>query len=392
MAWRIDTHVVRGEIDNREKGAVRGRIWFEGIKDPILLDLKGNACKDLAGTLLTFGNKGQIDPLPDPRSLFVVQEGSIGDLTASRKVRVFDIPFEEAYKMIKQGERPPEHMSNSLYLEWFSMGNGRVVIESADYELSISTPDWQLTDEEDRQRAKEAMDGFSGFMDKIDQALDQAKENVDYEKDDWNEHDYEHFLKESDALTDKYVELIDKYSDQEDSEEIIANEMGWTESDAENERPIDWEEAQSAMEEEELTPDPLTEGKDWIRTDNGDIRHPLQHKCFEYAIALGRDIKAQPDEKTDERLAKLIFEYQMTAVKLAGPLNSLAYGRGLKSPAFTTASLKRALNHLHKAQEFLALAIEQSYIPLKISKRVSKELFEIREDILTLMDEFRGRA
>ena len=392
MAWRIHENVVRGEVDNREKGIVKGKIWLAGQEEPIQLNLTGNACKDLAGTFLTFENTKDAIPLPSSSKLFPVQEGSIGDLTASRKVRVFDIPVDEAFKMVKQGLKPPEHMSNCLYLEWYSLGNGRVVIESVDYELHISTPEWQMTDEEDRLRGEAALDGFAGFMDKMDQALDQAKEKVDYDKEDWDEHDYEHFLKESDALTDKYMELRDKYGDEENSEELIAREMGWEERESNEDESIDWDEAQSAMDEEELKPDPLTEGKDWIRTDKGDIRHPLQHLCFERAIAFGNDIKDEPDLDTPEELANLRFEYQMTAVKMAGALNSLAYGRGLHSPAFTTASLKRALSHLHKAQKLLVLVEEQALIPAEIGSRVRTEFFEIREGILKLMDEFRGRS
>jgi hypothetical protein len=41
--------------------------------------------------------------------------------------------------MLDHKEKPPEHMANSFYLEWFSESNGRVVIESADYELSLSS-------------------------------------------------------------------------------------------------------------------------------------------------------------------------------------------------------------------------------------------------------------
>ena len=64
-------------------------------------------------------------------------------------MHVFDIPTEEAYLMCKRGGKPPEHMANSVYLEWFSIQNGRVVVESADYELTISAPEWRLTPEED---------------------------------------------------------------------------------------------------------------------------------------------------------------------------------------------------------------------------------------------------
>src|SRR5215472_12532103 len=116
MAFRIHDSVVRGEIDNRVKSTVRGKIWVEGRAEPVALELKGNAWPDLAGCLLTFTNPQKRIPHPHLDSLNSLQRGSIGDLTASRKVRVFDIPTAEAYMMCKRGEKPPEHMANCLYL------------------------------------------------------------------------------------------------------------------------------------------------------------------------------------------------------------------------------------------------------------------------------------
>src|SRR5439155_26490176 len=98
-----------------------------------------NAHPDLAGCLLTFANPLKRIPHPHLDSLNPIQRGSIGDLTASRKVRVFDIPFEEAYAMLKRKEKPPEKMANSLYVEWISEANGDGVIESAVYELTYSS-------------------------------------------------------------------------------------------------------------------------------------------------------------------------------------------------------------------------------------------------------------
>ena len=74
-------------------------------------------------------------------------------------MRVFDVPLEEALAMIRRKEKPPEHMANCLYLEWFSEANGRVVIESADYELTISAPEWRMTPEEDEERAQASRRG-----------------------------------------------------------------------------------------------------------------------------------------------------------------------------------------------------------------------------------------
>jgi hypothetical protein len=175
MAFRIHESVVRGEIDNRVKGIVRGRIWLEGRAEPLVLALKGNAWPDLAGCLLRFANPQKRIPLAPDDPLHSTQRGSIGDLTASRKVRVFDVPLEEALEMFDRKEKPPEHMANCLYLEWFSEANGRVVIESPDYELAISEPEWRMTPDEEADRARQAAEGMAGFMGRLTEAVERLK-------------------------------------------------------------------------------------------------------------------------------------------------------------------------------------------------------------------------
>jgi hypothetical protein len=120
MAFRIHDSVVRGEIDNRAKGIVSGKIWLEGWTKPMILELKGNAHPDLAGCFLAFNNPDKRVPHPHLEALAPRQRGVAGDMTASRKARVFDVPVEEAYMMSKRKAKPPEHLANSLYLEWFS--------------------------------------------------------------------------------------------------------------------------------------------------------------------------------------------------------------------------------------------------------------------------------
>ena len=399
MAFRIHDSVVRGEIDNRVKGIVRGKIWVEGRAAPVVLELEGNAWPDLAGCLLTFTNPQKRVPHAHLDSLEPVQRGSIGDLTASRKVRVFDLPLEEALAMIRRKEKPPEHMANCLYLEWYSVANGRVVIESADYKLTISAPEWRMSPEEDEQRASQAAAGMEGFMKQLTEAIDQQQRGQKDPEEPWNEHDYEKFLKECDARTDKYGELLDKYGDSDEAEEKIAKEMGWqrelTEEEAEEERRRIEEmnaACEAALNEPPPEPDPHREGVDWIRTEDGDLRHPLQHRCFESAVKVWQQAdKLGLDMTADKDLEQFISEFQTTGAKLAGALDGIARGEGFPEAAFTVAYLKRALDHLHKSQAGLESVAPRKLLPKTMIAEARKELFEIREGILRLMDEFRGR-
>jgi hypothetical protein len=93
----------------------------------------------------------------------------------------------------------------------------------------------------------------------------------------------------------------------------------------------------------------------------------------------------------DKDLDQFIFEFQTTGVKLAGALNGIAEGRGYRDDAFTVAYLKRALDHLHQAQAGLEAAAPKKLLREEMVFAARRELFEIREGILKLMDEFRGR-
>ncbi len=180
MAWRIDEHVIKGEIDNRVRGRVTGRIWFVGREEPVRFELEGNAWRDLAGRRLEFVNP---EPKPGLDDGFAQQQaGTVGDITASRKVKVPDVPMDEVMELIKQGKAFPWHWGNSLYFEWFSESNGRVVIESASYRMTIS-PDstWDMTaEEEDAQRTVNGL-SMVGFMDRLASAVEADEDVADGE-------------------------------------------------------------------------------------------------------------------------------------------------------------------------------------------------------------------
>ena len=97
------------------------------------------------------------------------------------------------------------------------------------------------------------------------------------------------------------------------------------------------------------------------------------------------------EESKDKDLDQFIFEFQTTGAKLAGALNSIARGQAFPDPAFTVAYLKRALDHLHKSQAGLEGFAPKRVLSETMIAEARKELFEIREGILRLMDDYRGR-
>lgn len=393
MARRIHERVHRGEIDNRERGHVRGRVWLLGRAEPITLDLSGNCWRDLAGCLVRFENPQPKSEAKEDVDLAAEQSGVSGDITASRKVRVFDVPLEEALRRTKEGQTPPEHMANCLYLEWFSETNGRVVIESTEYKIDISAPAWTLSPGEEQDQIAATQQAMRDWLERLDQPLQQSHEQFDPDAEQpLDEFGYEKSMRESDARTDKYMELLEKYEGHPDQEKIVAREMGWTwleealEADERGALP-----PREDVEVTELVPNPLTENIDWIRDDDGDIHHPLSKRAFESAMAMWHFLNDRNllEEDGDDDLREMIFEFQTTGAKLAGALDSLGYDGDLRDGAFIVAALKRALGYLHKSIAASEKVMEKRLVDRERLKRFRTELFDVREEILSLMKRFR---
>jgi hypothetical protein len=119
----------------------------------------------------------------------------------------------------------------------------------------------------------------------------------------------------------------------------------------------------------------------------------LQHRCYESAIKYWKETDELGLDKTEHKdLVQFICEFQTTGAKLAGALSGIARGEGFAEPAFTVACLKRALDHLHKSQAGLEALATNRLLPETMIVEARKELFEIREGILRLMDQLRGRS
>lgn len=388
MAWRIDEHILRGEIDNRTRGRVTGRVWLAGLEPPLVLDLRGDCHPDLAGCFLTFENPRPIPLTTRPPA--PLQRGEAGDITAARKVRVFDIPFDEAYAMLKAGGTPPEHMGNCLYLEWHSDLGGRMVIESADYRLQVSEPAWRFTAEELAERARRrAEEGDDSF------AIELHAEDAEP----WDEFRHEQMLRESDALSEKYGRLLEKYHEHPDRERIIARAMGWTwleealDAQERGDLPPDSDLGELEDLPDEEPPDPAREGIDWVHDGEERYVHPVQKRAKDALYALTDELKArgQFPQCEDDALGDFVGHCMILSAKLAGALGSIARGHYQPEPGFTIALLKRALEILHDALTAAeTLAAKPALLPAASLATHRAALFATREDILALIARLRG--
>jgi len=394
MAWRIHERVNKGEIDNRQRDRVRGQIWLVGRDEPIRLDLSGNCLRDLAGCLVKFENPQPKPAADEDVDLADRQSGAAGEITASRKMRVFDVPLEEALRITREGKAPPEHMGNCFYLEWFGDTNGRVVIESTDFRIETSAAEWTLSVEDEQDQIAASHQAIRDWLDRLDAS--HHREPTEFDPDDekrLDEFGYEKLMRESDARTDKYIELLEKYEGHPDQEKIVAREMGWTwleealEADERGALP-----PREEIEVPSLEPNPITEGVDWARDKDGHIHHPLTKRAFESAMAMWHFCNESGllGENGDADLRQMIFRFQTAGAKIAGALDSLAYDEDLRDGGFIVAALKRALNYLHQSVSAAEKVAAKNLLDSERLESFRTDLFEVREEILRLMERFRG--
>jgi hypothetical protein len=379
MAWRIEENVIRGEIDNQTPGRVHGKVWLAGRNDPVVLELTGNCHKDLAGCRLTFSN-----PVPklDPRmTLASDQSGVVGDMTAARKVRVIE-NFD--YLAMKRGKKFPEHMANCLYLEWFSRTNGRVVIESTEYKISVSEPVWRLSSEEELRQHDANAAAMESFMERAVGALD-PREEAAYDGAPKDEFEWELFLRASDRRSKKLGELMEKYHDHPDRDRLIARGMGWMHI----EEMLDAE-AESGLgdqTDDDVEADLDEPDLDSIEMEDDPIRHPLVARLTDRCATLMKLV----GERRDDDLEEMVGGFFAVGPKIAGALGIVRPGRNAESEfnGLVVARLKRAVGELTRALNAAnRLKEKKAELPFSVDEWVT-EMLETRQEILSLMNEFR---
>ena len=379
MAWRIEELVVKGEIDNRERGRVTGRIWLVGRDEPMVLELKGNAWRDLAGHLLKFTN-----PNPqagDLKGLCAYQEGMAGDITASRKVKVPECTMEELMEFYAAKQEFPWHWGNSLYLEWFGSANGRVLIESASYQLELdSEPTWTMTEaEEEEQRAANA-DAMMDFMGRMGMIAG----DVEVLEDDEEDEDAPRSLAEAEAdeedarmalLMDRVQARIEREGKGEirfdeiyqEERARLMRERGEVEHEptpAEQEERRRWIEEVNAAAMEALADQ---DAEVWKEEDDFEGQHPLVGECVDLSVRLHRDVHGgtwlPEDAHREHPLIEIVDALMCAGAKLAGALCMTDPDEWPPDPLIAgnvLVRLKKARGYLRDAMRALDSAEEES--------------------------------
>lgn len=384
MAWRLEEAVAHGEIDNTVEGHTTGRIWLVGRDEPLILSLDGDCWRDLAGTRLQFENPNPI-ATEDAAALDIDQSGIAGDMTASRRNRVPTVSEEVFHELYQSHLEIPYEWRNTLYLEWFSEINGRVVIESAAYILTISPHEWQMDEDAEDAQKLANLNSMRDFMAQVirrrDPAVPEPDASTELDESAWEER-----LKESDRLTDAYQEVLEKYMEDVDSEQKEAFVMGW---DGLLDALADRDESEEEDDEDE---DELIYGEDFEIADDEPYRpehyHPLQVKAQQLAVWAMEMIHR--DEAPESTSNQLMTNLLQVSSRLAGVLHHPGSDHHPET-GLILAVLKRCLNWLNEGvgscQELMTL--EQDPDQCAKLTKLRKSIFEIRDGIVQLRRELK---
>lgn len=397
MAWRLDEAVEHGIIDNTVEGTTTGKIWLAGRDEPLILSLDGDCWRDLAGTVLEFENP---DPhvSADANDLDTEQTGIVGDITASRKARIPEIPEAEIAEYHRQNRDIPCQWRNVLYIEWFSEINGRVLVESAEYELTVSPSQWEMDEDLEEAQKLANMSTMRDFMNQVIRRIDPSeyvrKAKPDGANVELNEFEWEERLKESDRLTDAYQEVLEKYIDDPDAERKEAFVMGWdgllsamADRD-EDDDDFDYDDDDS--EDWQSADDEIDDCCDGEFSDEEDGNHPLQIRAHRVALR-ALDITQSSDGEDETGPARRFTSHLMQiSAKLAGVLNGRASGYEPEA-GFVLAVLKRCLNWINDAVGACNELIEAEEDADQIAalEHLRSDVFEIRDGIIELRRELK---
>jgi len=198
----------------------------------------------------------------------------------------------------------------------------------------------------------------------------------------WDEYDWERFLREQDQKTEKYMQLLEKYLDDPQRDEIIAREMGWTQLlDAK-----DWSaEVDALLDEDPEEADDL-EPEQAAKSVETFEEHNLYRAAFALTIWIDQLFDQKPLLQNEPAAIKLATHSALASAKLAAALS----GDDVDEIGMTIAYLKRALKAITISMDAAAQLLSEKLITRAQHSVLQQRLFQVRDGIITLMGEYRS--
>ncbi len=168
----------------------------------------------------------------------------------------------------------------------------------------------------------------------------------------WDEYEWERFLQQQDQKTEKYMELLEKYIDDPQRDEIVAREMGWC------------HQAEESGEDWKRTPIRCSRRRNRGRRFcdqliNGGAesfeQHVLYRAAFSLTIWIDRLFEANPALQNDPAAVKLATHTALASAKLAAALSD----EEAEELGMTIAYLKRSLKAITVAMDAAAQLIAE---------------------------------
>jgi hypothetical protein len=201
----------------------------------------------------------------------------------------------------------------------------------------------------------------------------------------WDEYDWERFLQQQDHKTEKYMELLEKYLDDPQRDQIIAREMGWSQSLGQN----DWSDEVDALLSEESGESEESDASTEATIESvidGFEDHGLYRAAFALTVWIDQLFDDDSSLQNQPAAVKLATHSALASAKLAAALSD----EDVDEIGMTIAYLKRALKAITTSMEAAAQLLSDKLISASQHTVLQQRLFQVRDGIISLMGEYRG--
>ena len=204
----------------------------------------------------------------------------------------------------------------------------------------------------------------------------------------WDEYEWERFLQQQDHKTEKYMELLEKYLDHPQRDQIIAREMGWTQllSSEDWTDEVDAMMADDASASDEDLEDVPTGAELVANASESFEDHGLYRAAFALTVWIDQLFDENTSLQSEPAAVKLATHSALASAKLAAALSD----DDVDEIGMTIAYLKRALKAITTSMEAGQQLLAERLISPRQQAVLMRRLFQVRDGIISLMGEFRG--